>query len=171
MSIEKNRKEISWLSYRDETKLPEESQRLLQAAKEALGKAYAPYSKFQVGAALLLDNGQIVSGANFENAAYPMCLCAERSAIAAAVSTFPGVGVQKIAITVKNPAQPITQPAAPCGACRQVMVEVEQHQNSDMQVLLQGESGTVYVLESAKLLLPFYFDSSYLGGGQSNFPK
>ena len=163
MSIEKKHKEISWVSYPDETSLPADDQVLMAAAREALNKAYAPYSKFQVGAALRLANGEIVSGANFENAAYPMCLCAERSAIATAVSTYPEVSIQQIAITVKNPAKEVTQPAAPCGACRQVMVEAEQRQKGDMQVLLQGENGAVYVLETAKMLLPFYFDGSFLG--------
>jgi len=162
MSREKNRKEISWIDYSDETVLPQKEKMLMEEAKAALEKAYAPYSKFQVGAALLLENDEIVSGANFENAAYPMCLCAERSAIATAVSTYPTTAIKRIAITVKNPAKPVTTPAAPCGACRQVMVETEQRQQQDMQVIMQGESGTVIVLDSAKQLLPFYFDGSYL---------
>lgn len=162
MSIEKNHKEISWISYPNEAALPTIEQTLIAEARKALDKAYAPYSKFQVGAALLLANGKVISGANFENAAYPMCMCAERSAIAAAVSTYPTTNIQKIAITVRNPAKPVTEPAAPCGACRQVMVETEQRQLQDMDVILQGESGSVIVLDSAKQLLPFYFDGSYL---------
>ncbi|PSR14810.1 MAG: cytidine deaminase [Bacteroidetes bacterium] len=154
--------EVKWETFTDETALSASQKTLLAAAKTALDKAYAPYSKFQVGAALLLTNGAIVSGANFENAAYPMCLCAERMALATAVSSYPGERITHIAITVRNPAKPVNQPAAPCGACRQVMVEVEQRQGGDMEVLLQGEQGAIMVLKSAKVLLPFYFDGSFL---------
>jgi cytidine deaminase len=154
--------EIKWKVFADETAVSANQKNLLAAAKTALEKAYAPYSKFQVGAALLLSNGAIVSGANFENAAYPMCLCAERMALATAVSSYPEARITHIAITVCNPAKAVSQPAAPCGACRQVMVEVEQRQGGDMEVLLQGEQGEVMVLQSAKMLLPFYFDGSFL---------
>ena len=91
-----------------------------------------------------------------------MCLCAERSAIATAISTYPTVAATAIAITVRSAGQAITSPAAPCGACRQVMVETEQRQGHDIRVILQGESGPVYVLDTAKHLLPFYFDGSFL---------
>lgn len=163
MSKTQNHKEVSWTNHTDASSLDTAPQELLLAARAALDKAYAPYSNFQVGAALLLTNGEIVSGANFENAAYPMCLCAERSAIATAVSTYPSEAITQIAITVRNPAKAVLQPAAPCGACRQVMVEAEHRQGQDMEVLLQGESGAVYQLASAKVLLPFYFDGSFLG--------
>lgn len=153
--------EVSWNSV-DAENLPLAEQALLNAAQDALAKAYAPYSKFQVGAAVLLDNGKTLSGANFENAAYPMCLCAERSALATAISTYPDAKVVQMAIRVRNPQKPVTQPAAPCGACRQVMVEAEHRQKGDIKILLQGESGPVYVLSSAKTLLPFYFDGSFL---------
>lgn len=153
---------VTWTSAKAET-LPAQEQQLLQTAQEALDKAYAPYSNFHVGAAVLLDNGKVLSGANFENAAYPMCLCAERSVMATAISTYPAATILQIAIRVRNPKQPVNSPAAPCGACRQVMVEVEHRQQHDMKVLLQGENGPVYVMETAKVLLPFYFDGSFLG--------
>lgn len=153
---------VEWISVAA-TALPAPQQQLLQAAQEALDKAYAPYSNFHVGAAVLLDNGAVLSGANFENAAYPMCLCAERSTLATAISTYPDAKVLEIAIRVRNAKSPVTTPAAPCGACRQVMVEVEHRQQHDMKVLLQGESGPVYAMETAKVLLPFYFDGSFLG--------
>ncbi|MEZ4988177.1 MAG: cytidine deaminase [Saprospiraceae bacterium] len=152
----------NWMRFDRFEELEAEDQSLLLAAREALKKAYAPYSNFHVGAALLLDNHDIVSGANYENAAYSMCLCAERSAIATAVSAHPGRQIIKIAITVRNPAKPVLSPAAPCGACRQVMVETEYRQQNDMRVIMQGEAGEVYVLPSSKFLLPFYFDGSYL---------
>lgn len=157
-----NTLQIQWQQYENPQALPATEQSLLHAAKDALAKAYAPYSNFYVGVAVLLASGEILSGANFENAAYPMCLCAERSALANAISTFPQGVVTAMAITVRNPKHLILTPAAPCGACRQVMVEVEYRQQSDMQVILQGEQGPVYVLASAKALLPFYFDGSFL---------
>lgn len=154
--------QLQWDEYAIVDDLSQEQQLLLAEAKLALDKAHAPYSQFKVGAAVRLQTGKIVSGANFENAAYPMCLCAERSAIAAAISTQPDAVIESIAITVYNKDNPVTQPAAPCGACRQVMVEVEQRQQRDFSVLLQGESGPIWVLESAKSILPFYFDGSFL---------
>lgn len=154
--------QVNWQST-DAASLSQAEQDLLDAAAQALDKAYAPYSNFHVGAAVLLDNGELLSGANFENAAYPMCLCAERSALATAISTYPQAKILQMAIRVRNPKKPVLQPAAPCGACRQVMVEAEHRQSGDIKVLLQGESGPVYVLASAKVLLPFYFDGSFLG--------
>jgi len=154
--------QIKWDQYESHEQMDKEDVDLMLSAREALDKAYAPYSKFHVGAALLLDNGEVVSGANFENAAYTMCLCAERTALASVASMFPGNIVKKIAITVRNLANPVKEPASPCGACRQVMVEVEQKQGENMIVFLQGESGLIYKLSSAKILLPFHFDGSLL---------
>ena len=159
----KNRElKVQWDQFESLEELDNAEANLLLEARKALDKAYAPYSKFHVGAALLLDNGEIVSGANFENAAYTMCLCAERTALASVASMYPNNVVMKIAITVRNVASPVTEPASPCGACRQVMVEVEQKQKADMTVLLQGESGQIFKLASAKTLLPFHFDGSLL---------
>lgn len=161
--IEHNKKiEISWQLYENVEQLSAEQQNLLQEAKLALDKAYAPYSNFHVGAAVKLEDGSVLSGANFENAAYPMCLCAERSVLATAVSTQPNSIVKAMAIRVRNPKNPVLQPAAPCGACRQVLVEAEARQQADIEILLQGENGPVYVLSTAKTLLPFYFDGSFL---------
>ena len=159
-----NRKQLSitWHEHAQIGDLMEKDRKLLELATDALDKAYAPYSNFKVGAALELANGIFLSGANYENAAYPMCLCAERSAIAAAVSTYPGVAITAMAITVENRAHAITQPAAPCGACRQVLVETELRQGSDIAILLRGQEGPIYQLSNAKSLLPFYFDGSFL---------
>lgn len=153
---------IHWQSYKTPDALPVQEQQLLAAAGAALDKAYAPYSHFRVGAALLLEDGTIISGANYENAAYAMCLCAERSAIATAVSTQPGQKIKTMAITVENEQKPIHQPAAPCGACRQVMVETELRQEWDMKVILRGQQGPIITVDSARALLPFYFDGSFL---------
>ncbi|MFK8101315.1 MAG: cytidine deaminase [Saprospiraceae bacterium] len=148
--------------YQETKDLSEEAQALLQLAKTALADAYAPYSKFQVGAGLLLANGKMIGGSNQENASYPLCLCAERVAIAAAASQYPKVAVTAIAVTAKNPRQTITAPVSPCGACRQVICETEQKYQQDIQIIMQGEEGEIYVLDRAKDLLPLSFDASVL---------
>ncbi len=139
-----------------------EERALLAAARQAVSKAYAPYSHFRVGAAALLSNGAVVSGANFENAAYPMCLCAERSTLAAAISQHPGAHVVALAITAASAHAPLTQPAPPCGACRQVLFEAEQYFGQPIRLILQGESGPVLIFERAGDLLPLAFGSEML---------
>ena len=152
----------SFLVYSTAQELPIEEQELLSAAKEALDLAYAPYSNFKVGAALRLANGQIIKGSNQENAAYTMCICAERVAIAAASSTHPGVPIKSIAVTVKHSEKVIDSPASPCGACRQVIRETELNFKQPMQIIMQGEEGEIYVFKSGEALLPFSFDNSFL---------
>ncbi|MDX1943716.1 MAG: cytidine deaminase [Saprospiraceae bacterium] len=148
--------------YKNTTQLFETERLLLQKAKAHLINAYAPYSGFRVAAAVLLENGEILVGANQENASYPMCLCAERVALAAAHAQFPGVSVKTIAITVENIHKPVTQPAAPCGACRQVICETEFRFGNNIEIILHGETGEVYKLNSGKDLLPLSFDGSFL---------
>ncbi len=135
---------------------------LLSEAQAALSKSYAPYSKFQVGAAVRLKNGMVISGANQENAAYPMCLCAEQVTLAAAASQYPGIAIDTIAITVRSLVKRIEQPASPCGACRQVLCETESRYGQPIRVILQGESGPVFTLERAGDLMPLSFDGSFL---------
>lgn len=135
---------------------------LLQEAKAALSKSYSPYSKFQVGAAVRLVNGVVLSGANQENAAYSMCLCAERAVLAAAASLHPGVTIESIAITVRNQLKVISEPASPCGACRQVLCETESQHRHPISVILQGETGQIFTLEKAGDLMPLSFDGSFL---------
>ena len=142
--------------------LPDDFGRLLYAAIESLSKSYAPYSSFYVGAAVLLQNDKIITGANFENASYPLALCAERVALAAAASQFPGVPVKAIAVTARNPAKAIETPIPPCGACRQVISEVEKMNNKNIRMILGTESSEIYVLDSASFLLPFSFDGDFL---------
>ncbi|TND02598.1 MAG: cdd [Bacteroidetes bacterium] len=111
--------------YATESELPELSRNLLAEARKAAEKAYAPYSEFHVGAALLLENGTVVTGNNQENAAYPSGLCAERVAVFAAGAQFPDIPAQAIAISCKTPHFSIDTPLSPCGACRQVLAEYE----------------------------------------------
>lgn len=142
--------------------LPETARRLLKAAKKAMENAYSPYSNFKVGAAVLLENGEIVSGSNYENASYPLCICAEQTVLTTAANQFPNVPVLAIAVTVQNPRRVIDRPGPPCGACRQVICETEMKYQRAMQVILQGETGPVFVFEKGHDLLPLAFDGSYL---------
>ncbi len=148
--------------FENEEELPGREGELMREAHAALAKSYAPYSKFNVGSAVLLAGGQIISGANQENAAYPMCLCAERVALGAATAVHPGEPVTAIAITIKSSRQVVDHPAAPCGACRQVICETANRQGQPIVVLIKGEIGPIYRFNDAVDLLPLSFDSSYL---------
>ena len=142
--------------------LSTEDQMLMNKAIEARGNAYAPYSKFHVGAALLLDNGEIVMGNNQENAAYPSGMCAERVAIWQAGSLFPGVKIKKLAISASSTITKVDKPIGPCGACRQTLSEYEINQKEPFPVIFMGEVGEIVKTPSLLSLLPFSFDSSYL---------
>lgn len=135
---------------------------LMEKAVEARKKAYAPYSKFNVGCALLLENGKIILGNNQENAAYPSGMCAERVAIWKAGSEFPNMTVKKIAITAASSQTKVDKPVGPCGACRQTLSEYEINQKAPIEILFMGEVGKIIKTESLLSLLPFSFDSSYL---------
>ena len=135
---------------------------LLQAALQACDTAYAPYSNFRVGAALLLENGQIVIGSNQENAAYPLTMCAERNALATAAALYPQIKILKIAIRAKTTQGQLSQPVPPCGACRQVLYEGECRHQQDMILLLQAELGPIYRINTVKDLLPLRFDADFL---------
>lgn len=137
--------------------------RLLVEAKEAAHRAYAPYSKFYVGAAALLSNGQIVSGNNQENAAYPSGLCAERVTIFYANSLYPGVAITHLLIYAETDEGPVGQPITPCGACRQVIIEKQNTQGQPMCILLAGRD-TVYRIADALELMPLSFIPDSLRG-------
>lgn len=154
--------DIRFETYADPAELRESDQDLLREAKRALEDAYAPYSRFRVGAAVRLANGSILSGFNIENAAYPMCICAEQATLASAETRFPGMAIESIAISVRSEHQVVHSPAAPCGACRQVLLEKELRQGNPVRIILQGEQGPILVFEAAAHLLPFYFDGSFL---------
>lgn len=136
--------------------LPESDQKLLLAAREATKNAYAPYSKFCVGAALLLENGEVITGSNQENADFTDGLCAERVALFYANSTYPDQAVKAIAVTAKNAHGIVENPAQPCGSCRQVLVETESRYNNSIRLILDGRKH-IQVLEGADNLLPFAF--------------
>ncbi len=148
--------------YDDVSELPSDVQMLMNKAVEARKQAYAPYSKFQVGVALLLENNQIVLGNNQENAAYPSGMCAERVAIWKASSDYPGVKVKQLVITASSINSVVDRPVGPCGACRQTLSEYEINQKEPIEIYFMGAVGKVVKSESLLSLLPFSFDSSYL---------
>ncbi|CAA0218215.1 cytidine deaminase [Tenacibaculum maritimum] len=148
--------------YENITELSPEDKMLMEKAIESRKKAYAPYSKFNVGVALLLDNGEIILGNNQENAAYPSGMCAERVAIWKAGSEYPQMKVKKLAITASSLQNTVDKPVGPCGACRQTLSEYEINQKDPMEVIFMGEVGKIIKTASLLSLLPFSFDSSYL---------
>jgi len=142
--------------------LPKDVQTLINAAVEISKTAYAPYSKFHVGTAFILENGEIVTGNNQENAAYPSGMCAERVAVWKASSLFPDVKILKIAITASSVSNPVKEPVAPCGACRQALSEYEIKQGANIEIYFMGETGKIIKTDSLHDLLPLAFDKSFL---------
>ena len=144
-----------------QSQLTEDAQELLIAAGEAADKAYAPYSKFKVGAALLLTDGQIIRGANHENAAYPAGICAERAVLG--IYDMQGQAkVKAIAIAYKTGNESVHPPLAPCGICRQSILETQLNQESPIAVYMGSPDGEVIMVEDSSFLLPFHFSSDYL---------
>jgi cytidine deaminase len=142
--------------------LPKDIQNLMQEAVIIRKKAYAPYSKFNVGAALLLDNGKIILGSNQENAAFPSGLCAERVAIFQAGSIYPEAKILKMAISAASENSTTSAPIPPCGSCRQSIAEYEIKQNTPIEIYFMGEIGSIYKSDSLKNLLPLLFDKKFL---------
>ncbi|MFT6748285.1 MAG: cytidine deaminase [Flavobacterium sp.] len=142
--------------------LPNNIKILMEEAIIARNNAYAPYSRFKVGAALLLDNEEIVIGSNQENAAYPSGLCAERVAIFQAGSKFPGKLIRTLAITAAAETNKTVKPIPPCGACRQAIAEYEFRQEQPIEIYFMGETGEIYLSDSLSNLLPFSFDRTSL---------
>ncbi len=142
------------------SELTEDELRLVEEAREATRQSYAPYSDFHVGAAVLLEEGTIVTGSNQENAAYPSGLCAERVALFHAGHQYPDVPVVALAIAAVTKGHPV-ESISPCGACRQVLLEAEQRCGKPMKVLLCGTKEVV-VAESAESLLPLCFGAKDL---------
>lgn len=144
------------------TDLSGEDIQLCEAAIQAKKGSYSIYSKFQVGSAVLMKNGEIISGSNQENAVYPLTLCAERVAIFAACHQFPEVSLRKIAVATSMKETENQLPAFPCGSCRQAIREQEVRFNNPIEVLVLGHNGKVYRMQSVTDILPFSFDKSAL---------
>ena len=137
-------------------------QELLEKAIAARDGAYAPYSGFKVGATVLMQNGEVFSGNNQENAAYPSGICAERVAIWSAMAALPDGKIEKIFISARSIKTIVDRPVAPCGACRQAIAEYETKQHQDIEIFFTGESGDIVKANSIKDLLPWMFDNSML---------
>ena len=142
--------------------LDSESKYLIHKAKEATAHAYAPYSKFCVGAAIILDDGSVITGTNQENAAYPLCMCAERVALYTASAMYPDKKILKMAVVAHKKNHKELVAATSCGACRQVMAEFEERQKLPMKVVMLGPKDKWIECSSVQVLLPFSFDKSSL---------
>lgn len=149
------------ISVYDYEELASDERQLVDAARQATYSSYAPYSHFYVGAALLLQNGELLPGCNQENAASPVSICAERSALFAAGAQFPDVPPVKLAIAARNDSGFMPKPTAPCGSCRQVILETECRFHQPIRLLLVSEEG-IHVVDSITALLPLQFTSDSL---------
>lgn len=160
MAVTKNIS-FSYLEYENIEELPSADRELAGTAIDAARLAYAPYSKFRVGAAIRLESGRIVHGSNVENAAFPSGICAERTALAAAVSNFPDDRPVSIAITAINENGEIAESVSPCGNCRQVIAEEETRRDNQIRIILYMRN-QVRVIDSISLLLPLQFNMNSL---------
>jgi len=148
--------------FHDIEELDNESKYLIHKAKEAAHDAYAPYSKFHVGAAIILEDGPLVTGSNQENASYPLCMCAERVVLYAAASQHPHKRIMKMAVIAHRKNHKELSPATSCGACRQVMSEFEERQEKPIEVIMLKSKNEWIKCSSAESLLPFVFKRNNL---------
>jgi cytidine deaminase len=148
---------IAYTEVSNLAQLTDNDQKLLEEAWGACNSAYAPYSKFNVGAALRLANEMIFIGNNQENAAYPSGICAERVAVFSASATCPGVPIVSLAVVAKTTAFKLENPTTPCGACRQVIAEYEMLSGQPIRIILQGNSDKIWIIEGIANLLPLIF--------------
>lgn len=152
---------IAYCTYSSENELSVQEQTLIKAAKKAMGNAYATYSHFKVGAAVLLENGKIITGNNQENAAFPSGLCAERVALFYANAAYPDIPVKTIVVIAGQNNSVTSQPATPCGSCRQVMIESEYRFKKTISIIMVGKDKIVSV-NSVNDLLPLSFNQELL---------
>lgn len=170
--MKKERIEIDYLIADSINELEDADRQLFEEAVKALETAYAPYSEFNVGAAVALENGEIVRGSNQENIAYPSGLCAERVAIFAAASQYPGVPIHTLAIAARHRKDlelennALSGHVTPCGACRQVIMEYERLLEHPIRILTGATAGRIYIIENAESLLPLVFYSESLIKGR-----
>lgn len=148
--------------YDSEAELPQDVQELMQQAIKAREDSYSPYSQFKVGAAILLENEEVVTGSNQENASYPAGLCAERTAIFYAGAKYPKTKIRKMALTARSENHLVEVPTPPCGSCRQAIAEYEVKQDQPIEIYFMGEKGKVVKADSISDLLPLIFDNTYL---------
>ena len=149
-------------AYQSIDELPEISRKLVLLAREAASRAYAPYSGYKVGAAVILENDEILTGNNQENAAYPSGLCAERTVLFYASSKYPKIAVRTLAVTTLSNNVAPGEFAKPCGGCRQVIAEYEDLAGKPIEIILDGPD-SIMVLDGIDTLLPFRFKKEDLG--------
>lgn len=152
---------INYTEYDNIDELTTADKNLVEAARSAAKNAYAPYSKFQVGAAVLLENGEVIKGNNQENADFTDGLCAERVALFYAHARYSDVPVAVLAVSAQNHSGQVKEPAQPCGSCRQVMVETEVRFQKPIRIILDGSDG-IHILDGAENLLPLAFKPNAL---------
>ncbi|MEH0007162.1 MAG: cytidine deaminase [Flavobacteriales bacterium] len=154
---------INYTEYRSVAELDEEMQLLFKRVAKARESAYAPYSKFKVGAAIRLEGGQIICGNNQENAVYPVGLCAERVAIFQAGASYPGVRIRALVILAGSELAPTHRPVPPCGSCRQAIAEYERRQGYPIRIACKGVGGgPILEVGTVRDLLPFGFSKDFL---------
>jgi cytidine deaminase len=163
--MKKIEQQFAYTAYDSVSELNTADQELMEAAKSATGLAYAPYSKFKVGAAARLANGIILKGSNQENASFPVGICAERVLLSVASSLYPNIPIMEIAISYKNELGNSDNPISPCGICRQSLLEFEIKTHQGIRLLLGGETGAIYEVPKAHDLLPLGFTSADLLAG------
>ena len=154
--------QFAYTEYKSDKELDSVYFHLLNVAKSVTENAYAPYSFFKVGCAILLKNEEIITGVNIENASYPVGICAERSALASTISQYPDEKLIAIAISYLSPNGENNIPAFPCGMCRQFISEYEEKNEADIKLILSAQQGKVILIDTAKHLLPFGFGSKNL---------
>ena len=152
--------QVSFDEYVDITTLNEQDAALLLAARESIDLSYAPYSRFQVGAAARLNNGVILKGSNQENASFPAGICAERVLLSICSSLYPGIPIVDMAISYNNQLGLSNKPISPCGVCRQSLCEYENRVNHSIRLILSGLQGNVFIIGKATDLLPLAFSST-----------
>ena len=148
--------------YKSADELKPDDKNLLDAARAVTKMAYAPYSKFNVGAAALLIDGKIITGTNQENASYPVGICAERVLLSAIASQYNTQAIKTIAVSYHNLNGTSNHPISPCGICRQSLAEYEQRTQQPIKIILSGLEGDIYIIENAGNLLPLSFSSADL---------
>jgi cytidine deaminase len=151
---------IEYTAFANTVEMAETDRILINRAIEIAKLSYSPYSKFPVGAAVMLDSGEIFAGNNQENIAFPSGTCAERTVLNYVNANFPDKKIKTIAITATNTTT--TEPVTPCGFCRQVIVEMEMKQKSPLRIILHKIGGETYVFETSKAILPLAFDDNVL---------
>ena len=153
---------MTYMEYPSDGELRPEDSFLLKKARSATRDAYAPYSHFRVGAAAVLANGEIITGVNQENAAFPAGICAERTLLSVAAARFPGIPIETLAISYYNEQGPADRPISPCGICRQSLKEFEDRTHHPIRLVLGGQTGPVYVIPRSGALLPVGFGAEDL---------